>query len=86
MSCCGQLLLSLISNILDYAKLNAHEVVCAKSPISLSDSIDTAIMVARQLAKKKGTEIDEERERDWDSEKRERKGRFAVYFECENIL
>jgi len=58
MNCCGQLLLSLISNILDYSKLSSHEVVCSKSLISLSDSIETAVLVARQLASTKGNKKD----------------------------
>ena len=53
----GNLLLSIVNDVLDYTKIEAGEMALAKSSISLIELVDEAVDLYQPLAREKGLEL-----------------------------
>lgn len=53
----GNLLLSIVNDVLDYTKIEAGEMALAKSSISLTELVDEAVDLYQPLAREKGLEL-----------------------------
>ena len=53
----GNLLLSIVNDVLDYTKIEAGEMALAKSSISLNELVDEAVDLYQPLAREKGLEL-----------------------------